>query len=225
MNGDGKKIVALVTVGHSPREDIVPELRSMIRPDIAIRQAGALDALSPDAALERYAPVDGGATMVSRLSDGRMGSFSAEKMMPVLQDCIDRVCGEGADIVAILCTNRFTGLHCRVPLILPFDLLHASVQALNAGLRIAALFPLQSHAEQMARWWREYGVDADYLCAAPADPPDSEAIVAQFASADLLILDCIGYCKKTRDLLAKRLQIPVVWPRAMIADMINSLLA
>ncbi len=221
---DKQKTVAFATVGHTPRDDIVPELRKLIRPDIKIAQFGATDAFSPEEALSLFAPEGGEATVVSRLRDGRMGAFSAAKAMPLLQRCIDGACRNGADIVAVLCTGRFCGLCCPVPLILPFDLLHGAVRALNAGLRVGALFPFQSHAPAMAEWWREYGVEPDYLCAAPNEPLDLGAIAARFSSAGLMVLDCIGYNGQVRDRLAECLGIPVVWPRALIADMVNSLL-
>lgn len=217
-------MVSLLTVGHAPRDDIAPELRELIRSEIEITQAGALDTFTPDEALTQFAPIYGEPTMVSRLRDGRMGTFSAAKAMPLLQACIDCACDDGADIVVVLCTNRFYGLRCRVPLILPFDLLHGTVKALNAGLHIGALFPLETYAHEMAEWWMEYGVNPDYLCVAPNAQLDLDVIGLQFSSVDFLILDCIGYNRRIRDQLSQSLGIPIIWPRALIADMVNSLL-
>jgi len=41
-----KKKVSFVTVGHSPREDIMDELQSHLSEEIEVRQLGALDSLS-----------------------------------------------------------------------------------------------------------------------------------------------------------------------------------
>ena len=90
-----RKTIALLTVGHSPREDIVPELSDMLNQSFSIIHKGALDDFSPEEAAERFAPFEGEATMVSRLSDGKMGTFSAAKVMPFLQGTITAVCAEG----------------------------------------------------------------------------------------------------------------------------------
>ena len=219
-----QKTVALLTIGHSPREDIVTELRGLIRPDIGFIHRGVLDEFLPEEASARFACEGNEPTMVSRLSSGKMGVFSAVKIMPLLQRAIDQVCSEGADCVVLLCTNRFDELRCEVPLIVPFSVMHSLVASIDSGMSVGALFPFESHAAPMARYWKDYGIDLEYACAAPGSEIDYEAVAEKFRKKDLLILDCIGYTGTVRRELSKRLKVPVLWPRALIADLVNGLL-
>ena len=41
-----RPVVGLVTIGQSPRPDIVPDMAAIIGPGVDIREAGALDGLS-----------------------------------------------------------------------------------------------------------------------------------------------------------------------------------
>jgi len=220
-----KKAVAMLTVGHSPREDIIPELRNLLNPKIEIIHRGALDKFSLEEVVSRFSPSDGEATMVSRLSNGEMGTFSAAKVMPFIQASINSACLDGANCVVLLCTNRFTNLCSPVPLIVPFFVMHSLIQSIHAGMRIGALFPFESHAVQMATWWKEFGIELDYLCVNPEAQMDFEFISSRFRNTDLLILDCIGYTGSVRKELSQRLDIPIISPRALIADLVNSFLA
>ena len=52
-----KKKVSFVTVGHSPREDIMDELQSHLSEEIEVRQLGALDSLSIREVKDHLTPV------------------------------------------------------------------------------------------------------------------------------------------------------------------------
>ena len=61
--------VAFITIGQSPRNDILDEMRPWWRKEIAIEQYGALDGLPPSA-IRSLEPRAGEARLVSRLRDG-----------------------------------------------------------------------------------------------------------------------------------------------------------
>ena len=103
--------------------------------------------------------------------------------------------------------------------------MHSLVQSIHTGMRVGALFPFESHADRMAMWWKEFGVELDYLCVNPGSEMDFDYISSKFQKSDFLILDCIGYARRVRSELSRRLDIPILLPRALIADLVNSLLA
>lgn len=220
-----KKIVSFITAGHSPREDIMDELEQYLPREMEIRQRGALDDLTAEEVRTLLSPLPGEAVMTSRLSDGRMADFSKEKAMPLLQKAIDRECDAGASLIVILCTNQFDHLECRVPMIIPFDLLHRMVPVMKGNCKVGMLFPFEAFAEQMAGNWEACGVQAAYRCASPAEA-ENERYIDFFKKEkiDLLILDCIGYTYGCKDYFAQKLNIPVIHPRSLIVHMIRSLL-
>lgn len=220
-----KRIVSFITAGHSPREDIVEELRGHLSGGIEIRQRGALDHLSVEEAMEELRPGPGEPVLTSRLSDKSMADFSRKHIMPLLQKAIDKECENGADIVVILCTSEFDELHCRVPLIIPFRLLRGIVAAVKADCKAGALFPFKEFACGMEKNWLKYQVPVVWKCLTPGNN-DWDKYIDFFKEeqAELLILDCIGYTYGVRDYFRQKLDIPVVHPRTLIVGMIHSLL-
>lgn len=220
-----KKKVSFITAGHSPREDIVDELEKYLPQEMEIRQRGALDDLTAEEVRTLLSPLPGEAVMTSRLSDGSMADFSREKGMPLLQKAIDKECDAGTSLIVILCTNQFDRLECRVPVIVPFDLLHGMVPVIKGNCKVGALFPFEAFAGQMARNWEACGVQAVYRCAGPAEA-ENERYIDFFKKEkiELLILDCIGYTYGCKNYFAKKLNIPVIHPRSLIVHTIRSLL-
>ena len=60
--------VGLVTIGQSPRADVVPDMAEILGPGIDIREAGALDGLTR-AEIAALAPGPGDEILVTRLAD------------------------------------------------------------------------------------------------------------------------------------------------------------
>lgn len=220
-----KKAVSFITVGHSPREDIMDELEAHLSSAIEVRQRGALDHMSVEEVKSRLVPSPGEAVMTSRIRGGEMMDFSKKKVMPLLQKAIDEECEKGASMIAILCTNAFDALHCRVPMLLPFDILHSITAAIQADCKVGALFPFESFAGIMEKNWLDYGVSVVYQCMGTKEKNwDRYAEFFRQKKTDLLILDCIGYTYACRDYFAKQLSIPIVHPRTILVETIHSLL-
>lgn len=202
------------------------DLSAHLSKDIIIRQVGVLDAYTVDQVHDEFAPLDDEPTMVSRLRNGEMCSFSKAKVMPLVQMTIDRECGNGADAIVILCTNRFDPLSCRVPLIVPYTLIHSMTQALGAGLRLGALFPFETHAESMKENWKETGFHVAYQCRISSDssPIDESVAFFQESGCQLLVMDCIGYDFALYEQYLEKLQIPIIHPRSLLAETLHYLL-
>ena len=71
------KKIGFITIGQSPRDDIMKDILPIIGDDIEILQKGALDNLSEEE-LEEIAPQSGDTVLVSSLRDGRSVSRSEE---------------------------------------------------------------------------------------------------------------------------------------------------
>ena len=70
-------VVGLITIGQSPRSDVVPEMAALIGPGVDVREAGALDGLNRSG-IEALAPTGHDEILVTRLQDGSP-SFSARR--------------------------------------------------------------------------------------------------------------------------------------------------
>ena len=64
-----RPVVGLITIGQSPRSDVVPEMAAVIGPGVDVREAGALDGLTRPQ-IEALKPTGSDEILVTRLQDG-----------------------------------------------------------------------------------------------------------------------------------------------------------
>ncbi|KUK27794.1 MAG: Uncharacterized protein XD61_1661, partial [Thermococcus sp. 40_45] len=122
--------VGFITIGQSPRVDVVPEIKPYLW-DVEIIECGALDGLTLEE-IKELAPKEGEYVLVSRLRDGTQVRLSREKIVKRLQECIKKLETE-VDIIGVLCTGEFPELTSKKPLVEPSLLLLKTVEALGVS--------------------------------------------------------------------------------------------
>jgi protein AroM len=96
--------LAAVTIGQSPRDDVVPEMQSLV-PGVTWIEAGALDGLR-DEQIARLAPAAADFPLVTRLADGRAVVVGEPSIHPLVEAAVHRV-EEAADLVILLLNSHF----------------------------------------------------------------------------------------------------------------------
>src|SRR3989442_11153264 len=97
-------VVGLVTIGQSPRADVVPEMATLIGPGVDVREAGALDGLTRGE-IDRLAPTGSDEILVTRLRDGSAVFLGQEEIVgPGEQRLAAPQRGRAAK-TALLCTR------------------------------------------------------------------------------------------------------------------------
>ena len=112
--------IGLITIGQSPRDDLVSEIRTFIPKSVSIVQAGALDQLSLEEITSHF-PVVPEKTLVTQLTDGSEVRVDRDFVHTRLQQMVHSLERE-VDLIGILCSGHFSGLVCEVPLLLPYQL-------------------------------------------------------------------------------------------------------
>ena len=97
------KKIGAITVGQSPRVDLIPEIQPILGDSVEIIQAGALDGLSKEE-IAKFVPRPGENVLVSRLTDGTSATFGESYILPRLQLCIDDLEQQGVSLILFLCT-------------------------------------------------------------------------------------------------------------------------
>lgn len=220
------KKVYLITTGHSPREDIADDLREHFSEEIEVCEAGAMDPYSVEQVKTLFAPAEGEATLVSRLSNGEMVAFSEEKAMPLVQSCVDTACEDGADAIIILCTSDFPRLKSRVPVLYPGDLEKKLAVSVAGGMKVAYLFPFATHAPGMAESWESSGLPGNYACYHHSSGAPFEDVIEFFKKddPDFIVLDCMGYSYEMAERVGKETGKPLILPRSLLVNTTHMLL-
>jgi protein AroM len=227
--GMAAPVVGVVTIGQSPRADVVPDITRALPPGTRVIERGALDRAGP-AELAALAPVCGEDLLVTRLREGTEVTLAEARLMPLLQDAVDDVTGRGAVIVAVLCTGSLPGLRCPRPLLMPGPLVRNLVTAVAPAGRLARLgvvVPAPDQAGPASADWSTAAGEVLALAASPYGPPVALAEAAATLAAwrpDLVVLDCLGFDGPMKQMVARAAGVPVILPRSALAGALTAML-
>ena len=84
------KKIGAITVGQTPRTDLIHEIAPILGDSIEIIQMGGLDGLTKEE-IQTMTPAPGDHVLVSRLKDGSSVSFGESHILPRLEACMDQL--------------------------------------------------------------------------------------------------------------------------------------
>ena len=214
--------LAVVTVGQSPRDDVLPEIEDRVRGQMQITQFGVLDGLS-DSEISDMAAVGDERRLCTRLRDGREVVTSKAKTGERLNGILNDLTGQDFDDVLLLCTGYFENVNCNRPYIESQRLVDGYVAAMsNGGRKIGIMVPV---AEQMkeAKEHTDYDVSATAF-ASPYSDGNLRDAGAQLADMDIIVMHCMGYSQSMRQTVAQSSGRPVILARDVVAAGIDQLI-
>jgi protein AroM len=217
--------IGFITIGQSPRTDVVPEIREILGRDVQILEAGALDGLDR-AEIEALGPEQGCENvLVSRLRDGSWVTMDEKKLLPLLEERISRLEEQGAGLAVLLCTGPFPRLGSGgIPVIYPFRLMETVFPCFSVRGRVGIVTPDEKQKELcMGKWSPVMKHVAVTVC----NPYDRDCSLEQAAmdmrnaDPDFIVLDCIGYNKEMKQKMEQLTGKPVILPRGFLAGVIR----
>ena len=218
--------IGAITVGQSPRVDVTEDILDMFGPEVQLLEKGGLDGLSKEEILA-FAPQNDEYVLVSRLQDGSSVTFAEKYILPRLQDCINQLEREGVSLIMFFCTGDFPNVFTSsVPLIFPNRILQGVVPALVGPLGIIVVIPSPLQIEQSLEKWEGLVPHVSIVAASPYGRWDQLEIAAQKVSGmegNLIVLDCIGYSQRMKELFARKTGKQVVLSRTILARVVSEL--
>ena len=213
------KKIGAIAIGQAPRTDVMEDLDDILRGDVELIQAGALDLLTLEE-VETLRPDGTGNTLVSRMRDGTGVMLQEQKILPLLQQRIHDLEEQGVSAILIMCTGEFPETFVsRVPLIYPSKVICNVVAALGNLSRIGIITPEEAQMEDIQKKWRPIVETVIPVQWNPYLESESESAVSRLRDeqVDLAVMDCFGYSRKMRDFAAQSLGKPVILSRTMAA--------
>jgi protein AroM len=222
------KKVGMITIGQSPRTDVVPEIREILGAGIDVLEAGALDGLSLEE-VKGLCPKKDDYILCTRMSDGTEVVIGEKFILPRMRQCIDLLTGRGAEIILLLCTGKFPALACRRLLIEPQKILDHFLLALDGrGQRIGLMIPLR---DQMAQAKKKYSRMRGEIVIQAASPYAKKDEVVRAARAlkkadpHVIVMHCMGYTQAMKDNVREITGKPVILARSLVARALKELLS
>lgn len=219
-----RKTVAFVTIGQSPRDDLLPEMLARIGPGVDPLEAGALDDLDRDA-IARLAPRDGDTALVSRLRDGSEVTIGRAWTQRRLAELMHDLDGRGLDLIVLLCTGHFDGVHARTLTVEAQRVVDHTVEAIGEdGRTVGVMVPLARQMDEFHRR-RRSGSALVMAHASPYSDGRFDDAARDLAKTDVIVMHCMGYSESMRQRVAEVSGRPVLLARRLVANAVAELTA
>lgn len=215
-----------VTIGQSPRVDLIPEMKSIIGGEIDVIEAGALDGLSLDE-VELLRPEAGDYVLVTRMADGTAVKIAEKHIVPRMQDAIDGLVRRGAQTIALVCTGEFPHFDCERLIVRPQRVLFNVASSVAAGLRLGVILPDGDQIPQARNRWAAAGSELRFEPASPYGPVECVELAAGNLSrwgAQVVVMDCMGYTLAMKEMVRRITGRPVILARSILARVLAELI-
>ncbi|MCR9074114.1 MAG: AroM family protein [Alphaproteobacteria bacterium] len=216
--------VAVVTLGQTPRIDVVPELCEMAGRPMEAMEFGVLDGVDAET-LGRIAPGPGETALITRLRDGSDIVMSIDWTSDRMQEIYSEIAGIDIDLV-VLMSSLLGAVPAPARTTIFCDrVVSRTIETFaDAGLKVGIVLSLDSQGDMVVR---ERTRQPDMVRAAIARPGDGAALagaIDELAECDVLILHSVTYSEEERRKAATRSGKPVVLARRLVASAIREAL-
>lgn len=215
--------IMFVSVGQSPREDLIEEMMQNLDVPVETLEIGALDNLS-DAEIAAFAVKDDEASIVTRLADGSNIVLSKSAISERMAKIVAEFRPGEYDLVAILSTGLFRDFDSNCPTVNSQRAIESAIISLAAqGSTVGIIMPLE-------RQLQEFDIPAlvDYkIVASHARDNDRGQLAAaliDLAETDIIVLNSVAYTEADRAVVARASGKPVILARRIVSSAIRLLL-
>ena len=222
------KRVGAITIGQSPRLDVVPEMKEILGREVEILEAGALDGLSLEE-VKKFAPGKRDYILCTRMTDGTEVVVARRFIIPRVQRCVDLLTKGGADVILFLCTGKFPEFSCRRLFIEPQRIVDHFIMALDGPHgRTGLLVPLSDQIEQAGKVHSRLKGKMIVKAASPYVPGDELSRAAEELKKKdphVIVMHCIGYTQAMKERVREITGKPTVLARSLVARTVKELLS
>ncbi len=221
-----KATVGFLTIGNSPRPDIMKDIAPVISACCEIVEIGALDDLSPDE-FSAVHPTDSESFYVTRAYNGEL-TVARRWLYNRVAECVNTLEKRGTDVIALLCTGEFPALQTHRPLLIASNVIKNAVANAYTGIPVAIVIPDEGQREYMALRWEAAGIKHKlFHCSPYGETEQSNAVCWSISRepVDFVVLDCMGFSMQMADLFERKTGKRVLLPRKLLCDEILKLTA
>ena len=215
--------VAFVTLGQTPRNDVVPELRKLADRPIEVLELGVLDDV-PAGDMARLAPSPGHPALLTRLRDGSDVVLSLDWTSDRMRGIYAEIAAADVDLVVLMSTLLGEPpAIARTTIFCDRVVARAIETFVDSGLRVGIVLSLESQGDMVAFRGMRGGMIRPAV-ARPGDVAALESAIDELSDSDLLVLHSVTYAEAERAAVAERSGKPVVMARHLVASAIREAL-
>jgi protein AroM len=222
-----KPRIGMISIGQSPRPDILSIFEESWGDRAEMIEMGALDGLSPED-VEEMAPKEGDEVLVVRMADKQQYIVGRRYLIPRIELCADALIQQHVTAIILLCTGDFRPFRYSIPLIIPQKIVNNIISALvGAGQVVGVMIPTGEQQKQMRRSLACNGIVPVF---ASASPHLGEQGIVDAAhqlkryDIDFIVMHCFGYTQEMRDIVKNTTGKPVLLSNTLVAKVTGELL-
>ncbi len=220
--------IGMITIGQSPRNDIIPEMREVLGTEVEILEAGALDGLTLEE-VKKFYPKGRDYILCTRMSDGREVVVAKRFIVPRVQKCIDLLTQRGAEIIVFICTGLFPPFSSRKLFVESQKILDHSILALHGEKeRIGLLIPLSDQIKQARKKYDRLKGKMVIKAASPYASEDEVSVAAEAlkrADPHVIVMHCMGYTQAMKKKVMEITGKPTILARSLVARTVKELIS
>lgn len=220
--------LAILTIGVVPINAVLPLLTEHIDEE-QITHVSLMGNMDPDDALQEYATEPDGSEIHVLLNSGDVVAVSRKKVERDLQSVIEVMDNQDYDVILLMFNDKIPGLVAHNAILLePERIIPPLVASIVDGHQVGVIVPMAEMLSLQEQKWQVLQNAPHYALANPLSGMSQELIDAGTAliaqGADVLMLDCLGFHQEHRDLLQKKLDVPVLLSNVLLARLASELL-
>ena len=218
------KKIGMLTIGQTPRDDLIPGLMDILGPGYEIIEAGALDGHTIDD-VNRIDLNPDHYILVSRMRDGTEIKITKKYIIPLLQEQLDRLEDLGVRLTVVMCTGKFPQFRSRGLVVTPSEVLKGVIAGSLKEGKLAVVYPTE---EQMPYAGRDFGGEGVTIYAdtvSPYEADDVKGLLNRLVKEDpdLVFLNCFGFPYSIKKQVQDATGKPTIHSSALIARVIKEL--
>lgn len=220
--------LAILTIGVVPMSEVLPLLTEYID-EQHITHHSLLGKMSREDVMADYAVEPGDDPLLTLLNDNQIAHVSRQKVERDLQIVVEVLDNQGYDVIILMSTAAIKSMAARNSILLePLRIIPPLVASIVDGHQVGVIVPVAELLAAQEKKWQVLQMPPVYSLANPVHGSEQQLINAGQAlldqGADVIMLDCLGFHQRHRDILQQALDVPVLLSNVLIARLASELL-
>ncbi|EGV5959481.1 AroM family protein [Salmonella enterica] len=220
--------LAILTIGVVPMSEVLPLLTEYID-EQHITHHSLLGKMSREDVMADYAVEPGDDPLLTLLNDNQIAHVSRQKVERDLQSVVEVLDNQGYDVIILMSTAAIKSMAASNSILLePLRIIPPLVASIVDGHQVGVIVPVAELLAAQEKKWQVLQMPPVYSLANPVHGSEQQLIDAGQAlldqGADVIMLDCLGFHQRHRDILQQALDVPVLLSNVLIARLASELL-
>lgn len=219
------KLIGMLTIGQSPRDDLIPSLKEILGEEFKIVEAGALDELTIDEVNnielnpEHY-------ILVSRMRNGKEIKITKKFVVPKMQKQLEKIEEQGVRLTVVMCTGKFPQFKSKGLVVTPSEILKGVIEGSLKEGKLAVVYPTEEQIPYIKRDFSRPGIDLYADTVSPYESEDVEGLLhrLQKEKPDLVFLNCFGFPIELKKKVVKATGKPAIHSSSIVARVLKELI-